>query len=390
MAIEVDLTQLIPSNLKKEQWIQFFQAFQSILSEIKVDKIDIIKTQYIIEQMTEDQILNLANQFGHFIYSLEGYTSEIDYLRKEVLTIIPRIINRNTRKGYKYLGHIFNLVPEVYPLLYENSSYLTPYTSWWDSNENLDIVDILDKDGDNLLFFIPKKADDSSIQIDAGQSSEQFIYIYDKPKNEGWDIIYLDEGDIFPNLDMEAQLDNITRHLLLQYKFRFVESKKQYMSANTAKVFYLDATKIKRKTELLYFEPYITINTNDDKTVTNQEIEKYDKSEVTYLKSQLYKDNLSGIAYIHIGDGSQKFNSPVKDVANLVYNLNSSGEIDIEEQDNLTIKFRPKITQKQKLQNMSEIALWDSNSGCILYATFPEIVYNEDMYGSIFFDVNLV
>ncbi len=390
MAIEVDLTQLIPSNLKKEQWIQFFQAFQSILSEIKVEKIDIIKTQYIIEQMTQDQIINLANQFGHFIYSLEGYTSEIDYLKKEVLTIIPRILNRNTRKGYKYLGHIFNLVPEIYPLLYIDDSYLTPYTSWWDSNENLDVVDILDKEGDNLLFMIPKKADDPSIQIDAGQSSEQFIYIYDKPKNEGWDLVHLDSGDIFPNLDMEAQLNSITRHMLLQFKYRFVESKTQYMSKNTAKVFYLDASKIKRKTEILYFEPYLTINTKEDKTVTNQEIEKYDKSDVTYLKSQLYKDNLNGIVTVRIGDGSQNFSSPVGDVGNLLYNLDVSGSLDVEEESAITFKFRPKITQKQKLKDMTEIALWNSSNECILYSKFPEVVYEDEMYNSIFFDINLV
>lgn len=261
--MNIDYTKLLPAQLRSTRWADILTVVGSILEDVKVNNIDIIKAQNRIMEMTDDQLISFASNFGYSITSLEGYTATIDYLRKEVYTIVPRILNRTTILGYNTIFTIFNLRGSVYPTTYEISTQiLTPYESWLTSDEVADLDPYtLDNDGDFILFNVPVGTIEDLLFLDTGGATlDGEIAVYDDPAHSLEPAITLDD-DNFLTLDRTSVFDYITRHLVIQYAFMYAENATEFLSLDTVRAFYNDVLNQKRKTELIYYEPLLEIET---------------------------------------------------------------------------------------------------------------------------------
>ena len=223
--MNIDYTKLLPAQLRDTRWADILTVVGSILEDIKVDRVDIIKTQNQIMSMTEDQLVQFALNFGYTVQYLSGYTATIDYLRKEIYTIIPRILNRTTILGYNPIFTIFNLGGNVYPMTYEASTlHLTPYENWPTSNEMTALPpDTLDADGDFILFYIPVGVIEDLIELDGGSSLDGTISVYADPPTSVKPAITLDDSN-FPILDLTSILDYTTRHIVIKYSHTYAEN----------------------------------------------------------------------------------------------------------------------------------------------------------------------
>jgi len=269
--VHIDYTKLLPTQLRDTRWADILTVVGSILEDIKVAKIDIIKTQNQIMNMTEDQLVQFALNFGYTIQYLDGYTSTIDYLRKEVYTIIPRILNRTTILGYNPIFTIFNLGGNVYPMTYSGMTlHLTPYETWSTSDEITDLPpDTLDADGDFILFTLPIGYLEDLIELDGGGALDSELPVYDDPAHSTKPAITLDDP-LFLALDVTSALAEVTRHLIIKYSHIYAENATEFLSMDTLLAFYIDVLNQKRRTEVIYFEPNLEIAT------TAQEILAFD------------------------------------------------------------------------------------------------------------------
>jgi hypothetical protein len=371
--MNIDYTKLLPYQLRSTRWADIMTVVGSLLADIKVNHIDIIRTQNIIMQMTDDQLLTFASNFGYNITSSDGYTATLDYLRKEVYTIIPRILNRTTILGYNSVFTIFNLNGHVYPTTYY-SPYLIPYETWITDTEQTELEPYtLDNDGDFILFYIG------------------LTPIYDYPANSIEPAITLDdENNQYPTLDRMSILRAITRHLVIQYSFLYVENTTEFLSQNTLKAFYNDILNQKRRTEVVYYEPVLESTASSvTGTKTTTTLYNYDHSVTTYAYSILLQTNIGSVSKIRFGDNFHDIiDGSITDVKNFVTEILLS-DCEIAVSTNTELQGRRLITQKCSFVNFTEIALFDSLSNCLYYATFPKIQYSPEMYSNIAFHITL-
>lgn len=345
----IDFKKLIPSNLRTGRWGELIEVIQSVFEEIKADKIDIIKTQFEIDNMSDDEILDFAKFLGYNINYKDGYTSTTYYLKKQLQTIVSRILNRTTRNGYKNIFNIYNLTGEVYPCYIDTDNYYKPLTTWWASNES-DTPIIMDREADNILYY---NADGS--------------YEYEPPLETELSAIYLDPdpGETPTTLDENSTLSSITRHILVTYKFNFIESVDEFISFNTVESFYDDLWYNKKRTEILHLEPEIEIETNSG-SITKTLYTNYDESASGYVVSKIQDygygiDFNSGyITAIEVGnssiDDTTLENTTVSGVDNLVQSYNVS-DFNILSIGKNNLNIREPINKTSQFYNFSEIAI---------------------------------
>jgi hypothetical protein len=390
--MNIDYTKLLPFQLRSTRWAELLTVVGSVLEDVKVNNIDIIKTQNIIMSMTDEQLLSFAQNFGYSIITLDGYTGTLDYLRKEVYTIIPRILTRNTIPGYNLIFTIFNLNGHVYPTIYDSETlYLTAIEDWTSSSESTSAYDTLDAGGDFSLFYLYDRLDRDWSNIDDGKFCDSYTIIYDNPQTSDLIDTTLDAFE-FPTLDVTPVLDTITRHLIINYSFIYIENTSEFLSDDTLRALYVDIQNNKRRTEVVYYEPVITLTTNSDNTLTTETIYNYDHSINTTKQSILVQPgiDLSNAYTVRFGDSSHDtIDGTITDVKHLIASINIS-DCDITNISAIELIGRRKITQKCKFSNFSELALLDSTGTCIYYATFPQIRYLSYMYSNIGFNISLV
>lgn len=387
----IDYVKLLPKTLQEQlRWSQFISVVQSIIEDIRINKIDIIKTQYQLEHMTEQQLIDLASTLGSVIVSLDGYTAERTYLLKEVLTLIPRILNRNNRPGYQTIFQIFNLVGEIYPMYLNSFSKLVPIENFWEYNETTIIVDTLDSGGDFVLFKIPNTSNRNQTS-NSGLTSNMYFEVSETPKESPINNTTLDDFDNFPHLDLEPFLETLTRHIVGTYQFKFVENTTEFMSENTLKAFYSDILAHKRRTEVFYFEPKLVTETTDDGNETIETYQVYDASASTTVNSILIGTDFSDVSKIVFGTGSHSvLDGTITSVKFKIYEWDIDNFEDYLS-DSTHFYGRRKITQKNTMFNFKEIALLDSLGNCIYYVKFPWIKYLSDskFYSNIYLDFTL-
>ena len=408
----IDLKRLLPASLRETRWGEYMEALQSLMSEIKTNKIDIIENQFNINLMTDDDIIKMRNYLGYIFLNFteaDNYTNTTRYLNRQILSVVPRILNRNLLKAYKYNFYIYDLIGTIYPMYYDDENeILIPKEDWltYDEIEG-SVIDTLDMGGDNILYY------DDELQP-----------VYDTPQETGFDDQYLDTAS-FPTLDMQSIPDKWTRHILIPYRFRYVENNNEFMSQETLSAFYEDILYTKKITELAYFEPILEINcegtpqsgivSNPTSGIVNSTKEiwySYDDDQ-TYsgiVDSFYYGGSIddiygfSGIAFAEFGNGSH---DPIEygitgcesavtltgESDSMIPIANFSGIVSFDTPD--IFNGRKLITQKCKLgeEYISELSLHDSNSGVVFYGTFPKIntlnTVNKH-YNGIQLDIQLV
>ena len=402
----IDYKKLIPSSLRTTRWGQYLEAFQSVMSTIKTNKVDIIENQYEIEKATNAQIIMMKDTLGYNFLTFDvAYPSSNQYLQREILTVTQRILNRTCKKAYDYNFYIYELNGTIYPMTYDGTtSILSPVTNWWTFNElEYNVVDRLDLGDDRILYY------DS-----LGNP------IYASPKNFGFSAQTLDTS-AFPHLDMKTIHDTLTRHILISYAPRYIDNTadNEFFSTETLLAFYEDILYTKRATEIPYFEPICQVNcsgvavtgvkSNPASGTVNSTKENYYSYDGTHsglVTSFYFGGNvaetigLSGIASVQFGTGG--YNPITYDITKvqtpIILSGIVSGLVSISDLDFITGKsptrfnVRKKITQKCKFTDYNEIALLDQ-SGVVFYATFPQMTYLTDkkkFYSNASLDIILV
>lgn len=299
--MKVRYKKFLPRVMQDTRWGELMEAYQSITDDVKSDKIDVIHTKDRISSMTDTEIMDMGYKFGYDILSFDGYTETSEYLQKELITIVPRMQWKTTRKGYQYLNYIFNLTGDVYPIYYT----------------------------DTYLFDV---LDDYWTQVFSASGLQAQLQ-------------YLDDGLTldsigFTALDNTASLSNrVLRHFVISYAHKTIETADEFASLNTQKVFYYDVTKLKRATEYPYFEPHIEISAPNNGLVNETTWYNYDSTisakQYSYVTGilnninhiQLGRGQLSGIIYAGAGLAPLQ---AVKGVDNKIKTLYSTGIVEID------------------------------------------------------------
>ncbi len=326
------------------------EVVQSIFTDIKTNKVDVIKTQFEIDNMTASEIINFGETLGYTIPSREGYSSTLNYLKKAVMSIIPKVINRTTLIAYKYIFNNFTLTGDVYPLVLQDTGYYKPLTNWLTFNE-VDNPLFLNQEADNILFY------------------SNSIPIYSDPEKTGLTAAYLDtttieSADNPQTLDEDSVVSSISRHILVNYNFNFIESATEFIGANTIESFYEDLWYNKRRTEILHLEPIIETNTTIG-GVSRESYTSYDESISGEIisKHQYGTFNSGLITSIKFGTGGWEYEdlsngvlSDVKTVA-ATYTID---DFDIIYQSTYEINLRKKIEETGQFYDFTEFAFFNN------------------------------
>jgi hypothetical protein len=420
--MNINFKKLLPRILQDTRWGELIEAVQSVLTTVKTDKIDIIRSRYELDNMTGDDYITAAKELGYVVKNYDGYCDSDEYKLRELYTTIPRMWYKNTYSGYDYLSFIYGLTANVYPLYYDNQQVLRPVLDWATQDENDTSNFTLDREGDNaeLCYQGDWGLDgEGSFLLDNGETLDNgIIYVYNTPINDGYAMMYLD--DIYGYiLDQENIINSITRHILYSYEMKYVESSTAFISDNTARALYYDLMQHKRKTEIPYFEPFLEISTNRSSLYTTENYTTWDSASSGQVRSWVKQNSSSGTLYdissgdiVRFGSGSYDLtiNSGelITDVENYLFQVKlniSSGEIssgtvssgdlslgcDIISKSEDELEFRKWIIQKNKtVKTFSEIAIWDITSSCIYYAEFPTINLTDTMYTNVSMKINLI
>jgi hypothetical protein len=388
--IGIDFTKYLPSPLRKyDIWVQFIQTVQKVYTDFFNAVINPIVDQYDIDLMTIEQHQNFLKFTGHPYSTYEGYTSTLPYFKKQSETIQERIQYKNFRYNYLSIYYVYNLIGDAFPMYFED--YLIPIYNWNSNNEKDAIIDTLDSGDDNVAFFQSYFSDGMQIPtIDDSNfpNVDEKFAVYLDPKNDNVGDGFLDDDTGKSTiLDPSTILDKLTRNILLNYTYKQVENENDFLREETVRAFYNDTRISKRRTERLYYEPSIDIFHNSTQyDVETTEYENFVSGEVgaeqntILLTSESFEP--SAVVSIHFGNNKYStLNSGIVDVQSLVQV--SSGVL-IQE-DNYV---RPFINPLQTQENFNEVAFYSQDSGILMYTTLPNVIYNDNMYGSFRFNFN--
>jgi hypothetical protein len=382
----VDYKNLLPKILQDTRWGQFAEAYQSLTDTIKEDKVYPILYQYDINEMSTTEMQYIAEMFGFPLSIYTGYSSTEDYLKKELLTIIKRILTKTTRTSYKYTFYIFNLLGDVYPLILQDDSSLSVYDTWWHDNENPGIINILDGADDNILYYVLYVTDTVFTKLDISLTTDMSTAIYDAdPDAPFTDEGTLDMSDVAGGItiDPTTYLDDVLRTIIVCYRFLFAESATEFLSTYTLKAFHNDITFIKKKTEEIIFEPHLQIYAYSSYLARITDYTDYNYDNIaTQTSICISNPTLSTISKIRFGtSGHTTVNNSITDVASYSFQLTSSEYEAITGETNPT--YRKILHERCTMSNFSEIAIWNATNTCILYSKFPMIYFQAGKYHNI-------
>jgi len=382
--------------MKDTRWGELTEVWQSIYTDLKTDKISPIFSQYDIENITEQDIKDLAIMFGYSLKSLTGYTSEYDYLVKELKTLITKLKNKNDPSSYIIIGVPFNLISNAYSVYYDNSldkldvnettTNLTYYGTTY-----LDREDLRANNTGNLYKIQITKSDSGSKTDEATPLKTDNTYIVSTGAPLGLTPSTLDTIE-FLGLDRPLLLYSTTRNIIYNYEHKFVENDDEFLSLNTLKALSNDINQNKRITERVYYEPFLTFEFYSDLSVVERVWTDYLGVSTFTQKSIAFKNIFNSWETIRFGDGRHTVvDGTITDIAgNNVFEwdyINDTNKI-IEDYDNF--KFRFLIDELQKLESFTELAIFDTLGAIVLYAEFPKVQWDSKMYGNLKLDFIMI
>ena len=373
------LSTLLP-KIFNERWVQFMSVVDSILDDLQTELVEPILYQYDIDNSTNQQIIDNIKYFGYTPSYLDGYSSTTEYLIREFITLSKRIKRRNNVESYELVLKIFFQKGTIYPLYYDiiDQQYI-PYEDWWGIVESLKTIDTLDSDKDNLLYYSTNFFDDSSF-FDSGVPFDYDIAIYGNPHRTNLPTGYLDTPELVETLDQFYKIKNITRYIYVSIICRKLLIDNYFFNFNAMTSLLYDLQNLHRPTEVLYFFPKVYLYTKNDKTETQIEIEKYDKSSITNINSIWIKDTLNDVQYIRYGIGYLNDVSTVYDLIEPTEEYTIS-QMYIKEKTDTVLSFFTQIIQNVKTFSFSEIGLYNIYNELIYYACFPSIIFPDNING---------
>jgi hypothetical protein len=370
----VNFKNLLPVAMRTTRWGQLAQAYQTIWDDLIDEKINPILNQLDIDNATTDEIKLLFQKFGFNLSSYQGFCSTDEYYKREAITLALRILYKTARNSFLYTLYIYNLLGDIFPLYTdETTGTLFPIDDWWENNEFTTVLDELDAGEENILYY------------SGGQP------VYDDPRSTGFSTTTLDADD-FPTLDMQSNVDAITRYLLLSFKYLFVEDATQFLSQYTIKALVNDISQVKKATETPFFEPNLFINFNDDKSVRTTVYNNYEQNLSGVSQESIYiSGSLSTMYKIKFGTGRHNIiDNSITDVQIasfevLASQLTNCTHASSEYTSGVSsyTSYRKQFTYPQKLTEFSELSLMHISGGCLGYSTFPVVKFPTNMNSNI-------
>ena len=250
--------------MQETRWGDLMVVWQAIYDDIKSNKVNIILNKNQVELATQSELLDLGKKFGFDFTQLTGYTSTLDYLRKEVYTIPTKLKNKTALPSYQMVGVPFNLNSTAYPVA---------------SNTIVGIL-VVDEGGTVAEIKSLKYLDDTF----SGSTTTT-------------------DALNFPNLDASDYAYDYTRRLVFSYIHNTVENENEFLSLNTLKVLNKDVTLNSKLTDRCIFEPFLKTKLFPGGKLYVQEWKDYTGTVKAYQSSTLTGD-LNNLYKVRFGNGN--------------------------------------------------------------------------------------
>ena len=418
--MNLSFRKLLPQKMRNTRWGELLDVVQDLWVQLKREKVSPIFNQFDISKATREEKIEIAKTFGFHLLTFDGYTETDYFLNKEIQTIVPRIKYKNAIPSYTYTGYVFDLLTNLYAISATNTGWLTTSklsTIYSPETQITYATTELDQEGDNLLYFVdllPWDLDcegSYDFELDSGNDmltlDTQFEF-YDDPKETGKDATTLDSED-FISLDPatgeetgggESVVTQITRNLNFNYKHKFVENENEFMSLNTLKVLKNDIDQIHKVTEVIYYTPKLEIDVKKDLTPVTQTYSNYNVSLTANQYNLLMGEGIENLLYLEFGTGTQSISGTITGVNNFAYRypdyisgvIPASGIINYFDATNNSgvIAFDFNIDERNRFTEFTEVAMYNKQSGLVLYSTFPKVQWDENMYNNVQFEIKYV
>jgi hypothetical protein len=390
---KLEFINFLPNNMKGvDRWREFVSVYQDVVGEFVTDNIDPMLDQFNKDLMTQQDFINLSINFGWNIIYGDGWTSNLEYFKRQCLTIVPRIVNKTTRNAYWYNFWPYNLIGDVIPFFASDEFLavsLEPFWNFWELNEDPVAITYLDSGLDNILYYVNELIESETFLFD-GESLNQSSPVYSSPQSDQFPLSYLD-NDNPPNLDDVSRISTITRSILVTYQMPLIEDSTQFLSDTTLRAFYGDTQRLRRATERLYYEPVLDFQYSTSGVITTT-FNNYEETETAEQKTILIGsvEDLENVSTIILGSGQvENIETGPYCVSGIVLTI-PSGEIEYNDTDFSVPYIRKRTLGKDIIPNFTEACFLTADSGTILYSQFPAVNYYKDMYCGIRFNLTEV
>ena len=352
----IDLRKIMPANLRTVQrYTDLINAYQTYLYQDVKPQIDLFEERLNFDSIGVDDIPKILFDYGHVLSQGAGYTATERYLRKELQTMIKRLRAKGAEPSYKYLFYVFEVMGDVYPLIYKPDGSLEPFLTWLTSDEN----------------------DPPPLQLDTSLTLDQNPYEFSYP---------------YWTLDWGAFTSATTRHFLISYSPEFIENATEFMSTTTAIAFSNDVEQNKRKIEIPHYEFRLYAAANADTTLTTEVWNNYENTISANQYSIRITNSLSlqNAAYIQFGNGAHSpVNNSITSVQSLIQQIPLSSML-IKQKTSTQLYFKNVIYPTTRLFDYREICVLDASMNPIFYSTFPWVRYNPSTYYHGYFFLSLI
>lgn len=379
----------LPKIMDDTLWGELIEVWQSIYQDIKDDVVFKIFNQYDLDNVREQDLIDLSKMFGWNLLYLTGYTSTFEFLKKEVELIIPRLVTKSTPFSFILTGVPFNLISNGYSVIYNEDEEIYIGDETLTGTSIVGTVN-LDREDQGFIYERSIIGLDRGLTLDATptlKSDAMYKVSVDPPP-------YLSQTTLdaveFPKLDGSLLLYSLTRNFIFSYTHKFIENSNEFMSINTQRVLMNDIDQIKKVTNRCYYEPYLHINLNGDKTQTDKIWTDYQGNHLYTQKSILINGNLSQLKTIRLGNSKHNIiDTSITDVNNFIYEWDFNlTNIIIQEPNHYIFRFN--MNEMQKLSPFTEICIINESDEIVMYSEFPKVQWHPNMYCNLKFELRII
>lgn len=328
----LDIRKLLPKGniYQVSRYRDLISVMQSFLYNDLKSQIEALRNKDYIDLASADDIRNNLYDFGFYLFEGQGWTGSQEYLKREMKTLVKRILNKGCAISYSYIFYVFNMLGDVYPTYLLADDSLNPWLTWYTDDED----------------------DPSSDTLDTG--------------------LFLDMSPPFI-LDSGSFTSSITRHFLISYMTSFVENSEEFWSEDTMRALDNDVQQNKRKIEIPHYESRLYAQGSLSGGAVDRTYYTYDGEDFAVQKTILVDPgkNFTQTATIQFGSGTQPvIDGTITGVQELIasYPL-SAFKLKLQDSSHLYIKniMYPDTTWF----DYKEVAVLDGTNQVIFYSTFP-------------------
>ena len=419
--MSVNYRKLLPKLMQNTRWGDLAVVIQDLFAQIKTNCIDIIWQQFTKEYATIDQLKTLAVEFGYRLLSLDGISSQRDFIVREIASIPYKIKYKTGMIAYQWAGYPFNLISQAFTAIQNDSGLLwsQKIQTLFDQSQTQVTIQVttLDPEADNVLYYytpVGMNFDSTSGFFGFDLSGITFDYEvpeYLLPQNTGAVAAYFDSNYILNPGDTDniqgsgSSAQKALRILMFDYYAKRIETTSAFLSQNSLLVLKNDIEQIKKTTEKAYYCPRLKIQFSHTLQPLVKTFYDYEAVNTATQESVLSIANLLRVTNIQFGSGtiSSPLTGTITGVAKYMYYIpnaiTSSGMVGVpsgvagwnyqttQTASSLNIDFL--IPENNHFNNFTEIALM-SNSGCVGYAKFPQVSWLPTMNNNIHLELTIV